>query len=45
MDKNHVIHIIPVPPEIIAFAPLDVIDTKYGQIYKISMMRHIRLLE
>ena len=32
-DKKHAMHINPVPPEMIAFAPLDGIDTKYGQIY------------
>ena len=34
MEKNHSMHICPVPQEMIAFAPLDGIDTKYGQIYK-----------
>ena len=34
MDKNHAMHVSPVPPEMITFAHLDGIDTKYGQIYK-----------
>ena len=44
MEKKHTMHISPMPPEMIASANLDGIDTKYGEIYKISMMRHIRLL-
>ena len=34
MEKKHAMNIRPVPPEMIAFAPLDGIDTEYGQIYK-----------
>ena len=34
MYKKHVMHISSVPQEMIVFAPLDGIDTKYGHIYK-----------
>ena len=34
METKHAMHISPVTQEMIAFAPLDDIDTKYGQIYK-----------
>ena len=34
LDKKHNIHLQPVPPELLSFAPLGGIDTRYGQLYR-----------
>ena len=33
VDKRHAMHLSPVPPELIAFSPLDGADTRYGQLW------------
>ena len=34
VDKRHAMDLSPVPPEMVAFAPLDGPDTRYGQLYR-----------
>ena len=34
VDKHHAMDVSPVPPELVAFAPLNGPDTRYGQLYR-----------
>ena len=34
LDKKHTMHLQPVLPELLSFAPLDGVDTRYGQLYR-----------
>ena len=34
MDKKHAMHLSPMPYELVPFAPVDGVDTRYGQLHK-----------